>query len=132
MKTLLALFPIVIATAGIFKTRKTFPSMLTGSLFGFVLYVCLKGISESTVFNVFNVCKTTLLDNYSVLLSVYLLMILVYLIKNSTIIDAVNATTTKYMNSPVKFLGFMLLFSILFSLDDYLACLALGAIRLWI
>ena len=128
MKTLLALFPIVIATAGIFKTRKTFPSMLTGSLFGFVLYVCLKGISESTVFNVFNVCKTTLLDNYSVLLSVYLLMILVYLIKNSTIIDAVNATTTKYMNSPVKFLGFMLLFSILFSLDDYLACLALGAI----
>lgn len=128
MKVLLALVPIIIATAGILKTKKTFSSMLTGSLLGTVLYVFQKGFSESTVINVIKVYKATFLDNSTVLFSVYLLMILVYLIKNSTIINAVNSTTQKYMNSPTRFLGFLLLFAILFSLDDYLACLALGAI----
>ena len=128
MKVLLALIPIIIATAGILKTKNTFSSMLTGSLLGTVLYVFQKGFSESTVINVIEVYKGTFLDNSTVLLSVYLLRILVYLIKNSTIINAVNSTTQKYMNSPARFLGFLLLFATLFSLDDYLACLALGAI----
>lgn len=125
---LISMFPILNATLCLLLKKSTSRSMITGTIVGLAIFLLKDGFSFENIILIGNTTVTTITDNVTVLISILLLFILVYLIQNSRIILALNDLTEDYMYSPKRIVIFLIIFGIIFSLDDYLACIAMGTI----
>lgn len=124
----ISMLPILIATLCLLFKKGTTHSMFFGTAVGIAIFLCLKGFSHQNICLISNTFLHTIFDNASVLISIFLLFILVYLIKNSETIVALNTIAIDHMNSPAKVTVAIIVLGIVFSLDDYLSCMAIGSI----
>lgn len=128
LSIIVSMLPILIATFCLLIKRSTCQSMTVGIIAGIIIFLIKNGFSYNNIARIGNTAIITICDNITVLLSIFLLFTLVFLIRNSRVIDALNTLSEEYINSPKRIIIFMIFFGIVFSLDDYLACMAMGAI----
>lgn len=124
----ISMLPILIATFCLLFKKSTTHSMFFGTAVGIGIYLYLNGLSYQNICLIADTFLHTILDNTSVLISIFLLFILVFIIKNSETIIALNTIAIAYMNSPSKIIIAIIILGIVFSLDDYLSCMAIGSI----
>lgn len=124
----ISMFPILTATFCLLLKKSTSQSMTAGIIAGFAVFLLKNGLSFENMVLIGNTTVNTITDNATVLLSIFLLFILVYLIQNSRIIHALNGLTEDHLYSSGRIIIFLVIFGIIFSLDDYLSCIAMGAI----
>lgn len=124
----ISIIPILVTTVCLLSKRGTSTSIMYGIEAGILLYLFQNGISFKNVLNICSIFLYTFFENAIIISNILLLFILVYLIQNSKIIDVLNEATEHYMESPVKIIVFLIIFGIVFSLDDYLSCMATGAV----
>lgn len=124
----LSILPILIATSFMLCKKDATKSLFIGFCFGLAIFIFFNGFSLENFIKIYNVLTTTTFENISVLLSIFLLLFLVFLIKNSNIIFILNFLTERYINTHIKVIIFLLIFGIIFSLDDYLLCIATAMI----
>ena len=126
--TFISMFPILIATLSLFFKKSTCYSMSIGIITGLAIFLLKNGLSIKYIILISNIIINTVIDNTTVLLNILFLFTFVYLIQNSKIILALNDFMEIYMFSSKRIIIFLIIFGIIFSLDDYLACIAMGTI----
>lgn len=119
-----SILPIFIATVCMFCKKDSIRSLIIGIFTGIILYICRDGFSINSLNAIMTVLVMIFYNNVTVLLSIFLLLFIVYLIRHSDVLFSVNSLTEKYINSSKKVTIFLLTFGIIFSLDDYLLCIS--------
>lgn len=122
------IIPILIATIFILQKHNKSKSLLFGICIGILQYILQNGCSINNVLKIINTIISIVVDNITIMLSIFLLLILVNLIRNSKIIDILNVACIQYITSPLKLIILLIIFGIIFCLDDYLSCVATAAI----
>lgn len=119
-----SILPILIAIVCMFCKKDSIHSLIIGIFTGIILYICRDGFSVNSLNTIMTVLIIVFKSNATVLLSIFLLLFIVYLIRHSDVLLSVNALTKQYINSSKKVTIFLLIFGIIFSLDDYLLCIS--------
>ena len=119
-----SILPIFIATVCMFCKKDSIRSLIIGIFTGIILYICHDGFSVNSLNAIMTVLVMVFYNNATILLSIFLLLFIVYLIRHSDVLFSVNSLTEKYINSSKKVTIFLLIFGIIFSLDDYLLCIS--------
>ena len=129
MLMFISILPVILATFSIIVLKKgTTFSMMIGALFGIGYYLFMSHFSGGALYQTATIVVATFTDNWTILLNILLLFIMVYLIRNSRIMASFNYIVAPHLSSPWRVTIAMVLTAFLFSLDDYLVCIAMGVI----
>ena len=103
-------------------------AMLSGTFVGLMIFLKSSGLSAENFQIIGSTCFHTITDNFSVLVGVYLLFIIVYVLKNSSVITPLNSFISTFCNTPGKLVLLLITLGVIFSIDDYLAVIAISLI----
>lgn len=120
----ISMLPIIIATFCMLWRKKTIHSLHLGIYAGIIVYFIHNGFTLKNATVVCCVIQSTVCNNAAVILSIFLMLFLVFFIKNSSLFVELNSLTERYINSTKKVIICLIIFGVLFSLDDYLLCIA--------
>lgn len=120
----ISMLPIITATFCMLCKKNTICSLHLGICAGIIVYFIRNGLNCQNATTVCGVILSTTYNNITVIISIFLLLVLVFFIKNSSMFVELNSLTEKCINSPQKVIVFLITLGILFSLDDYLLCIA--------
>ena len=128
MSIIYPMLPVLLTTVlMIFKQSKN-KAVLYGICLGILQYFIQDGDTlnkiKEAILTVFGTAKS----NLSIVVSIFLLFVLVNLIESSKSIAILNFSFMHYICSPSKVIIFLIILGSIFSLDDYLLCVATAAI----
>lgn len=102
----ISMFPLLTATVCLLSKKSTNQSLTMGIIVGLSIFLMKNGFSFENMIIIGNTVISTIIDNITVLLSIFLLFILVYLIQNSKIIFTLNDLIEDCIYSPKRIILF--------------------------
>lgn len=145
-----AALPLLFGLVLIKKTDDVYKAMLYSSFLGLLLYgvklftkalftesgsvsvpVLGRMICNSTVkvtSEGFQLMRDIVISRMSIAAAVFVLFLMVKLICNSRALDYINQAADRFVKSAGRFLAVFLGISLIFSIDDYLCCVGVGAV----
>lgn len=123
-----SLFPILVTTFCLLCRKNALLSLLIGSFVGIAIFEFQCEFSLESIIEILYVIFDTILDNATVLIGILLLFFLVFLISHSSVIVALNNMVEQYVCSSLQIVIILLILGAIFSLDDYLLCMATAMI----
>lgn len=145
-----AALPLLSGLVLIKKTDDVYKAMLYSSFLGLMLYsvkIFTKALfaergscsvpilgrmacdsSMQAVTEGFRLMKDIVISKISIAAAVFVLFLMVKLICNSCALDYINQAADRFVKSSGRFLAVFLGISLLFSIDDYLCCVGVGAV----